>query len=139
MDPIYHFEGIRNQYPPHKTVMDPSRWTSMRLKGRTEDYRHTLSWNNYLNECVNLFYLELIDISDISLGPVNIPKLEGLFMKFKSVNHWRALINLSSSMKTIVVYASEGNDQECHTQPSKEYVNLLGLETPMYLTQFELW
>jgi hypothetical protein len=56
MDPIYHFEGIVDQYPPHKTVMDPSRWTSMRLKSRREDYRHIQPWTDYIRKCVNLIY-----------------------------------------------------------------------------------
>jgi hypothetical protein len=138
MDPMCHFEGIIDQYPPHKTVIDPSRWTSMRLKGGTNNYLLNQSWADYIKECVNLVHLELIDTSDIYLESVNLKRLERFFMKFKSVNGWMASITLPSSMKAPAMYASEGNDQERHTQPSKRYVNKLDPGT-LECTQLELW
>jgi hypothetical protein len=138
MDPMCHFEGIMNQYPPHKMVIDPSRWTSMRLKGGTDNHHLNQSWTDYLKECVNLVHLELIDTSDIHLESVNFKRLERFFMKYKPVNEWIASITLPSSMKATVVYASKGNDQEYHTQPSKRYVNRLDPGT-LECMQFELW
>jgi hypothetical protein len=138
MYPMCHFEGIIDQYPPHKTVIDPSRWTSMRLKGGTNNYLLNQSWADYIKECVNLVHLELIDTSDIYLESVNLKRLERFFMKFKSVNGWMASITLPSSMKAPAMYASEGNDQERHTQPSKRYVNKLDPGT-LECTQLELW
>jgi hypothetical protein len=50
----------------------------------------------------------------------------------------RVFIFPPSSTKTIVLYTSEENDQECHTQSSKRYVDKFRLLISEG-TQLELW
>jgi hypothetical protein len=136
MDSVCYLDGRMNQYPPHKMKMDPSRWTFMRLKDGTNNYRLNQSWVHYLKECVNLVYLRLIDTSDLYLNIANLTKMERFFMKLKPVNGWGAEVTLPSSMKTIVVYATEESYQKHHTQFSERYIYYLQLNA-LKCTQFK--
>jgi hypothetical protein len=65
--------------------------------------------------------LRLDDASNIYLDIQKFTKLEGFFMKLKSVNGLEAATSLFPSMKVVVVSTSKENDQECYIQSSKRW------------------
>jgi hypothetical protein len=132
MNPGHYFDGIIDQFPPSIYEANSYQWKAMSLKGGTNNYLLNQSWIEYLRSCTNLDYLILNDVYNMNLD-INkyLIKLKSLLMgmRLKSVTIWNATVTLPLSVKEIVVYASEGNDQECHTQSSKQYLDRLSLKT----------
>jgi hypothetical protein len=145
--PMRYLIARLNKPSPSDSEADPSQWEFIRLKGETSEYAFEQewsravdeSWEYYLPKCVNLAFLILRNARGIiDLFIRNLTKLEGLFMEFKSIDLCQTHIILPSSIKTIILYASEGNDQECHTRLSKRYNYRFELET-LKGTQLALW
>jgi hypothetical protein len=97
----------------------------MTLEGETNDCIINRSWADYLRECINLHFLRLDNVN-IGLNIWKLTKLEVLFMKLKPVNDLGLSIVSPSSMKAIVVSASEESD----TQSSKQRMVNLSLGAP---------
>jgi hypothetical protein len=128
MGPARYFLGRTSHLPPPDSIMNPSQWEGLMLKFEKDDtplYRSL--WRCYTKECVNLVYLTLTDADAIYLKIENHEKLEGLFVKLKSENGLEGDVFPPLSIKQIVLYTSEENYQEHHTQFSEGYVKGLGL------------
>jgi hypothetical protein len=98
-----------------------------------------LCWDDYMKNFQNLVYMAITDADDIRLDIEDLTKLEGFFAKFDSAGERvGGYISLPPNIKEIVLYASEENYQEHHTQFSKGYVDHLGLNVSKY-TKLEFW
>jgi hypothetical protein len=139
MGPTRYFLGRTSHRPPSDSIVDPSQWEGLMLKFEKDDtplYRAL--WSSRIKTCKNLVYLTLTDADDIYLNLENHEKLEGLFVKLKSANGLGGIIAPPPSMKQIVLYASEENYQEHHTQFSEGYVERLDLRASE-CTNLEFW
>jgi hypothetical protein len=87
-------------------IMRPSQWKVIMLKGETCCIRLKKFWLDYLEKCINLFYLTLVDAKFISLCLKNLKRLKGFFIKLNSVGGCGATITLPPSVNEIVVYVS---------------------------------
>jgi hypothetical protein len=128
MGPTRYFLGRTSHRPPPDSIMNSSQWEGLMLKFEKDDtpvYR-TL-WSSRIKTCKNLVYLTLTDADDIYLNIENHEKLEGLFVKFKLADGLGGTIFPPPNIKQIVLYASEENYQEHHTQFSEGYIEKLGL------------
>jgi hypothetical protein len=139
MGPTRYFLGRTSHRPPPDSIVDPSQWEGLMLKVEKDGnpfYRAL--WSDHREKCKNLVYLTLTDADDIYLNLENHEKLEGLFVKLKSADGLGGYIFPSPNMKEIVLYASEENYQEHHTQFSEGYVERLGLYAQT-CTNLEFW
>jgi hypothetical protein len=159
MGPVYYFGGIMNQCLPQFCEVNspqfcevnpfqfceedlfqccevnPPQWNIMTLEGETNDDTINQSWVNYLEECINLHFLKLVNVNNIDLNNIGkLTKLEMLFMKLKPVDRLYASITPPSNVKAIVVSISE----ECPTLLSERSIAGLYLET-LEGTQLDIW
>jgi hypothetical protein len=139
MGPTRYFLGRICHRPPCDSIMSPSQWEGLMVKFEKDNGSfNQYLWRRYMEKCKNLVYLTLTDADDIFLEIENLEKLEGLFVKLKSADGLGACIIPPSSMKEIVLYASEENYQEHHTQFLEGHVERLGLHAPK-CTELEFW
>jgi hypothetical protein len=139
MGPARYFLGRTCHRPPCDSIVNPSQWEGLMLKFEKDNYPLNQElWKYYMKECKNLVYLILTDADDRLLDIKNLEKLEGLFVKLKSANGLEGDVFPPLSIKQIVLYTSEENYQEHHTQFSKGYVEGLGLYAPK-CTELEFW
>jgi hypothetical protein len=138
MDPVYYFDDMIDLYSLDKMNVDPSLWTHMRLKSEDDNSTINETLANYLRQCKRLVYLRVDNASNILLNLRDHINLEGLFVEFKSVDGLGAYITSPSSMKAVILYATEKNYQKHHTQllePRVLKLHLITLES----TELELW
>jgi hypothetical protein len=96
-----------------------------------------LCWNDYMKNFQNLVYMAITDADLSSLDIEDLTKLEGFFAKFNSAGG-HGEISLPPNIKEIILYASEENYQEHHTQFSKGYLEMLDLYAQK-CTKLEFW
>jgi hypothetical protein len=122
-----------NEQPPPLCEMGPSRWQVMRLKGGGINEFYNSLWVNYLRKCVNLVSLGLEHVNNITLDIPYLTKLEVLFIKPELIDGSKiAIAGLPSSVKAVVVYASEEKDQKCCSQSSKRWIQNLTISALEY-------
>jgi hypothetical protein len=139
MGPTRYFLGRTSHRPPPDSIMNSSQWEGLMLKFEKDDtplYR-TL-WRDHIKGYKNLVYLTLTDADDIHLEIQHHEKLEGFFAKLNSADGLGGRIFLPPNMKQIVLYASEENYQEHHTQFLEGYVGRLDLYAQT-CTNLEFW
>jgi hypothetical protein len=127
MDPVHSLVTIMDQFVPSDCEVDPSQWEICELKSEKNSYSFDGLWANYLQKCVNLVCVRLINVDDIYLDFKNHTNLEGFFMELKSEDGKGASIFLPNSMTAIVLYATEENYRKHDSRFSDPCLNNLYL------------
>jgi hypothetical protein len=123
VDPVHSLVTIMDQFVPSDCEVDPSQWEVCELKSEKSSYSLNKLWADYLEKCINLVCVGLVNADDISLNFENHTNLEGFFMELKSADGNGAAIDFPSSMKAIVLYATEENYRKRDSWFSKPYVD----------------
>jgi hypothetical protein len=137
-DPVCYFNSKMDQHPPHKTVVDPSQWNLVGLKGKTNDSYLNESWVDYLKECEKMVYLRLDCVNNIRLDIRHLTKLEEFFMKLKLRDGHGASISLPTSIKSIILHATVKKNQGHCDFFSQQSIYKLHLKAPD-CTRLEFW
>jgi hypothetical protein len=123
VDPVHSLVTIMDEFVPSDREVDPSQWEVCELKSEKSSYSLNKLWADYLEKCINLVCVGLVNADDISLNFENHTNLEGFFMELKSADGNGAAIDFPSSMKAIVLYATEENYRKRDSWFSKPYVD----------------